>query len=47
MRKNKKSIKKEKAQQKTEVFQHLKENFKHIYGMWPCTSKFENEAQRM
>ena len=44
MRKELKNIEKEKQLLKNEVLKHFKSNFKHIYGMWPKTANFENEA---
>ena len=30
-----------------ELIMRLKNNFKHIHGMWPKTAKFESEQERM
>ena len=40
-------LKREKKENKIELIQELKLNFKHIEGMWPKTANFENEKQML
>ena len=42
-----KELDKEKHDNKKELIQELKLNFKHIDGMWPKTANFENEKQML
>ena len=40
-------IRLKKQESKDEVMKQLKTTFQHITGMWPKTTKFEDEAERL
>mmetsp|Transcript_35095 Transcript_35095/g.46183 ORF Transcript_35095/g.46183 Transcript_35095/m.46183 type:complete len:118 (-) Transcript_35095:1291-1644(-) len=44
---NLKTIKKEKTRLKQQLIMNMKNNYKHIYGMWPATAHFTDENHRM